>query len=1736
MNPSQIETKLKVAKDRLVHKLKVTQEQLSQEPRPDALALNINLRQLQNCQERVNKLREDLEKAVLTANDKEVTKKFDAEITEYETLNLDCDDAIATINAISENEEKSKEKLHSSEKNVKVTSPFAGMKLPELPKTTFNGDITMYQEFKQNFNVTIDSSELPDNRKLAYLKTMCIGDAENDLKGFPTTNENYAIAWGVLEEKYGNLKRTIDVLYKKITNLPKAASTTASLRKLYDEMEVAFRTLESLNESFDDNTILFTTVKEKYPKEIVYEIYQHAEGTLTLAKFRTKLKGIIQKREELNFDTEVAETEPSTYTTESLMVKTNNETKKPTQKCIFCSSDKHWSDECDKHKTMAARKDNIKGRCFICLRKGHSVKECTADRVCVHCGQRKNHHRSLCPKLFEEESQQNATKQQSADPKTNATGSNDTTSTVSCLLSDREQNWLLTAVATIINPDNGKHLEARIVLDGGKNLIIDTVGDRKQQELLSNIVQFQIKTMTGKVISIEANTIVKIIDDVEPFNPEQLPDKSILRDKKLADTSKRTDIQILIGIDHLYDILTSEILKIGEHQYLISSKLGWLFAGKLATSNQKKKVSCLLLKTIHAETNNDLKCLWELDTLGIKTEIDMNDDIALKSFDETIQYENNRYNVSWPLIEEEPELKTNYGLALGRLDNLLKKSNQKDLAEYDKIIKQYLEAEFIEPVEDKDPVGNLISYLPHHGVKTESKTTPLRIVFDGSAKQKGEKSVNDIIYKGKNLIEQLVLILSRWRTYGIAVISDIEKAFLQLIINAKFRDLLRFIWVKNYQLKTTKDNTLVLRWCRIPFGITASPFTLAATILFHLKKYPGPVASKLSKALYVDNMLSGSETIKEVSDLIKNALEIFADASMKLRQWHTNEKTLVSLHPSLDWLNDEIVSVLGLHWNTNTDTLSVKLIETDNTIATKRSILKYSSKVYDPLGFWSPVILKAKLILQQLWEEDFDWDQPIPNNLKIEWFELLEEFRKMSQVKLPRRCLSPHRINSKVQLHVFTDASKKAYGIVIYVRVETTTGADTQLIFAKSRVAPIKSALKIPRLELLAMLIGNRMLCFIQDAFNEYEVTKFMLWSDSKCAIAWAQSNKNLSPWVEKRVTEIRKNDRLCINYVKSEDNPADIASRGSVVGDLTELWWQGPAWLREKESNWPMIKINESESEDFQTEVRCATLLTTDNVEPLKTPFEINIEEVGDMNELLMKTVTQLKLSVNRTNFETAKQTWIKYVQRVHFANEFECIIRKTEPKTNLVKKLNLFRDDDDILKVRGRLSNLIQAPNDNYPILLPKGHRFVYLLIVDTHKNLYHAGVSQTLAELCKEYWLLGGRRAVYNVIQNCKNCKVFSGPAYKYPIMPPIPGYRLKREFAFSYVGVDVLGPLYVCKKRNAEKKKNWICLFSCLITRAVHLEQLEDMTSEELLSAFRRMFARRGITQFFLSDNAPQFNVLRNLISSVQDHYLKNIEWKQIPAFSPWSGGVYERMVALVKSALRKTFYQVTLTRRQLQTTAVEIEAVINSRPIVYVGADDGMILSPSDLLNIPFNIPSIYEPSDSSNILRDIADNWKKGQQQLDAFWSVWRNGYIETLRAGRERLHAGHRSAPEPPKVGDVVIINQEKLPRGQWATGVIVDLNTSEDNQVRSAQVKLNTGNIITRPICLLHPIESEMKKISDIEQTPFEESTRPTANTTDPVTTVKPILEPMTVRRSVQREAATRAREKILEWINAK
>jgi len=380
-----------------------------------------------------------------------------------------------------------------------------------------------------------------------------------------------------------------------------------------------------------------------------------------------------------------------------------------------------------------------------------------------------------------------------------------------------------------------------------------------------------------------------------------------------------------------------------------------------------------------------LETFWDLETIGIKdTPYETDDDLALQHFNSTIKFTNNHYQVQWPWKKPTPELPDNFGLSVGRLKSILHRfqSDPDLLKKYDNIIQEQLKNGTIEKVSFESS-SLLKHYLPHHPVVTPSKiTTKVRIVYDASSKtRKNLNSLNDCLYRGPLLLPDLCGILIRFRLMPIAIISDIEKAFLQFQLQELDRDVTRFLWLKDLNNLKVENNLEVYRFCRVPFGVVSSPFLLNATLRYHLQQQKTETSNKILQNLYVDNVILEAEDVNVGIKMYLESKDIFQKAGMNLTQWTSNSQIFNNTISPNDKANENIIKILGLTWNTETDILTIHIVQKSYKALTKRAVSKSIASTFDPLGLLSPILLKGKLFLQKLWSISLAWDEELPDDL-----------------------------------------------------------------------------------------------------------------------------------------------------------------------------------------------------------------------------------------------------------------------------------------------------------------------------------------------------------------------------------------------------------------------------------------------------------------------------------------------------------------------------------------------------------------------------------------------------------------------------------------------------------------------------------------------------------------------------------------------------------------------------------
>ncbi|KAL6722450.1 hypothetical protein Aduo_017575 [Ancylostoma duodenale] len=341
----------------------------------------------------------------------------------------------------------------------------------------------------------------------------------------------------------------------------------------------------------------------------------------------------------------------------------------------------------------------------------------------------------------------------------------------------------------------------------------------------------------------------------------------------------------------------------------------------------------------------------------------------------------NYWNMNSPGIEEfhgpEREEKEQVNeRVLRRFNDTIrrKKDGYYVLEEYDKVFRDQLQKGILEEIQEQEPSETIEHYLPHKPVFTPSKaTTKIRIVFDASAHLAGKPSLNDVLYHRPLILPKLQGMMLRFRTGKIAIISDVEKAFLQVRLHKADRGATRCIWLKDVNKPPEGDNLVTYRFTRVTFGLNASPFLLSATIRFHLEsEQDTKLAEEINTNLYVDNLFMSAETAEEGVQKYRSTKRIFNNLKMNLQEFMSNDESgNRDINPE-DRAEGKAPKVLGIKWNTTNDALEINCEIPPVQTWTKRTVLSQLASIYDPMGWLAPLLIRMKLFFQKLWIKNYD--------------------------------------------------------------------------------------------------------------------------------------------------------------------------------------------------------------------------------------------------------------------------------------------------------------------------------------------------------------------------------------------------------------------------------------------------------------------------------------------------------------------------------------------------------------------------------------------------------------------------------------------------------------------------------------------------------------------------------------------------------------------------------------------
>ena len=1179
--------------------------------------------------------------------------------------------------------------------------------------------------------------------------------------------------------------------------------------------------------------------------------------------------------------------------------------------------------------------------------------------------------------------------------------------------------------------------------------------------------------------------------------------------------------KILIGLQHSKLLLGTVNHSGGDDDPIASkTRLGWTVFGKAAQSMgiialTHHKHSGVQLSIQESTIKDDdlhrlVKGYFTTENFGVMTPkrdlISEENERALKIMNRSLKKVEGRYEIGLLWRKDNIKLPDSYPMAFNRLLTLERSLKRKPdlLAWKNNHVKELLEKGYARKATKQELEHNWprVWYCPTFIVVNPNKLPPKpRDVADVAAKVHGQ-SLNSNLLKGPDNMAPLFSGLFKFRENAIAVNADVKEMFHQIAITEEDQQCQRFL----YRDGDDSQEPQIYVMQRMMFGPTCSPSCAQFVKNTHASKYLDKMpeaATALIKFTYVDDYFNSHKTVEEALKVTNEAFNICDNMGFDLLGVQSNSLDLLKRLPkvkvksslvSIDSQSSEVyvAKVLGMYWQSFPDFFTYKICRdelvkkmlSDDFVPSKREILRTLMRTFDPLGLIALYLIRGKIVLQEIWREGTGWDEPIPENLLQRWQDFMQELPNIEMLKIPRQYGNVVPSESQVSLIIFVDASEQAFAATAYFRFQTSQQVEVAQVMAKAKVAPIKR-LTIPQLELQAAVLGVRLAKTIKDlhAFTIQE-TRFM--SDSKVVLAWICSKKyNFKTFVAARIGEILDTtSRKEWFHVGTKDNVADDATKWSdpTIGDSSSRWFKGPDFLRQEISRWPVKPAVECD-EDDETVKHTQLMIHTyhkstnklyDHIENIGARFKsrwtslvrVIAYTARFIDRTLHKKVTT-ENCITPEEFLQAEMTLFRKIQQDVFSIE-SATLQAGEDSVSSTSKI--FQFCPFIKEGLLRMNSRAQKANISYaakcPIILPNKHELVDIFVQHIHEKNLHMGEEMTIADIRSRVWVINTRSAVQRVKRNCQWCKNQKAQP-KMPLMGELPLARV--DFGvkpFTHVGLDAFGPYQV--KYGRGNIKRYGLIFTCLTYRAVHLEVLNDMTTDACIMAIRRFLVRRGWSQHFYSDNGKNFvgarNLLHNDLAVLKDSLgpavvkKYGITWSFQPAYSPWWGGAWERLIQSIKKCIEFVMKNESPREDIFQNSLIEAEFWMNRRPLTHspISHDDASPLTPNSVLygdeqdNLATSI-GIFTVNDAHS-----RKGYRRVQHLVSKYLSRWTKEYLPSINR-RSKWY----EKTNPVKVGDIVILTNPTEPKGAWKKGRIVKVNPGADAIVRSVDVQLSDRTI---------------------------------------------------------------------------
>jgi hypothetical protein len=1611
--------------------------------------------------------------------------------------------------------------------------------LPKIELVKFKGTHTEWPNFIAIYNSLIhNNAELSVVQKFHYLLTVLEYEPLSLVRHLPISNENYMIAYSLLQERYENKR----LIASKHLELLLAASCHTlmhkNLRKFVNTLKENTQALKALGfDTVSWSFLLFHLMSRKMPTEL-----------------RTKFEFTLKVNELPDFENLLDFLENHLRVLEAsqnVLVKGTSSDVPTTlhvaqQSTCICCGGSHPIYHCQKFNSIDDKKSYIKSKnlCYNCLRP-HHVSKCMSKSHCQVCGGK--HHTKLhtaeatsstsraivSPKVdmqtYNENIPTGSTNQSlnnimnthmlSSQPSYDADGK-------PILLNVEPMSTGLLGTALVGVQDASGHVHVvRSLIDPGAQISLmteclaqqlrlqrrrscDVVGVGEQRQATCGKVDCHITSLLDSQhhgLSTEA-IVMKRITGYQPATQVNSLVPNSCRDLALADSTFHIPgrIDLLIGVDLFDEIFTGDKRKLGEGLPTAHSTIfGWVVMGHSPVTSRGYQNAHLVSSNSRLELA--LNRFWADEEAPATPILDPEDIACEKHFVDTHSRDTSgKFIVRLPFKVEHKQLGETRPAALKRFHNLerklMKEPRLREL--YVEFMRDYKEAGHMQ-LRSSGTIGERC-YIPHHGVLKESSTTRLRAVYDASLASSTGVSLNQNLMSGPKLQQNVQDVILRFRLHPVVFTCDIKQMYRNVRLHPEDWRYQTIFW------RESPDEPLQeFELTTVTYGVSSSAFQAIRVVheLANLNSELYPEASRvLREDTFVDDIVSGSDTIESARVLQHQLVDVLGQGCFHLRKWSSNKTEILNEFPSdhretpyrFEDSGDNIFKILGIEWNPSSDDFLYRVAEMSRTI-TKRGILSDIARLYDPCGFITPVTFAAKAFMQKLWLFDLSWDDPIPADSQEYWSKFIKDFQALHRVRIRRYVLSEQPY--ECHIHGFSDASERGYAACVYLLVITEDNSSVHLLMSRSRVAPVKQKLTIPRMELCGAVLLSRLLEHVLRILTaKIKIDSTTAWCDSSIVLSWLQmAPHKLQTYEGNRVSQIQGMiPDVPWMHVPSALNPADSASRGLLPSELLNhnLWW-GPEWLKDFASVAAHSARTVAQLHDYSP----AAALTAQAVEqPYNDPPAAgnachSVEEpwlitrFSSFSKLqttvgwCLRFINNVRQPTQKTKgyltvceLNTALLVVVKLAQSAAFHDTIKALRENRAPKTRILR-LNPFIDDDGLLRVGGRLVNSRLTYTHKHPLLLPHAQHLTHLLIDHYHLLHGHAGADTLLTVIHRRFWILSARKVVRHRIFKCQRCYRLKAKPLT-PFMGNLPASRVTQAKPFQKVGVDFAGPFTVraSHMRTPRTYKAYLCVLICFASKAVHLEVVSALSTDAFLACLDRFVSRRGLPSDIFSDCGTNFVGARNHLKQIYQNFdetqlqqklaPQQITWHFNPPSGPHLGGLWESAVKSAKTLLTRIIGERVLTFEELTTVFTKVEAIINSRPLCPLSSDPNNfdVLTPAHFL---IGRPLLCVPEhnvEQAPVSR--LSRWQLLQQITQHLWKRWHSEYLHTLQQRHKWL------TPTPNlQLGELVLLIEPNTTPLQWRRARVSKLCPGSDGIVRVVEIQTSTGTFM-RPVVKLCPL----------------------------------------------------------------